>query len=56
MQVRCVRPFGRHEVGDLAEVPDGAALDPEHWAAAPEAETGAPGLPDLPEIPGKEGM
>jgi len=33
MQLRCVRPFGRHDVGDLAEAPDGAAYDPDHWEA-----------------------
>lgn len=36
MQVVCVRPFGLHEPGDVAEVPDGAAFDPEHWAEVPE--------------------
>jgi hypothetical protein len=58
MQVRCVRPFGRHAVGDLAEVPDDAAVDPDHWEpaeTAQEKKTGAPVLPDLPEIP-REGM
>jgi hypothetical protein len=44
MQVECVRAFGHHEPGDLAEVPDGASVDPVHWrpvtvdtAAADEA-------------------
>ena len=31
MQVRCVKAFGYSRPGDLAEVPDGAAVDPEHW-------------------------
>lgn len=45
MQVRCVRPFGRHDVGDLAEVPDGARVDPAHWEPGepPEAPAAAPG-------------
>lgn len=30
-QVRCVRAFGHHVPGDLAEVPDGAAVDPGHY-------------------------
>ena len=31
MQVKCVRAFGYSKPGDLAEVPDGAAVDPAHW-------------------------
>lgn len=31
MQVRCVRAFGQLEPGDVAEVPDGAATDPDHF-------------------------
>lgn len=31
MQVRCVRAFGTAVPGDVAEVPDGAAVDPFHW-------------------------
>lgn len=31
MQVECVRAFGTSVPGDLAEVPDGAAVDPAHW-------------------------
>lgn len=35
MQVRCVKPFGNAAVGDLAEVPDDATVDPEHWEVVP---------------------
>lgn len=69
MQVECIRAFGHHEPGDLAEVPDGAAVDPVHWrpaapmtvdtAAADEAVEAAKGLLDgLAErmAPAKEGM
>lgn len=31
MQVRCIKPFGGAEVGDVAEVPDGSQVDPAHW-------------------------
>ena len=34
MQVRCVKAFGTSVPGDVAEVPDGAAVDPEHWEIA----------------------
>jgi hypothetical protein len=30
-QVRCRKAFGYSKPGDLAEVPDGAAVDAEHW-------------------------
>ena len=45
MQVKCVRAFGYSKPGDLAEVPDGAAVDPAHWepvTAAPDPEPAAP--------------
>lgn len=34
-QVRCVRAFGRAVPGDVAEVPEGAAVDPVHWEDVP---------------------
>lgn len=37
MQVRCIRAFGHSEPGDVVEVPDGAAVDPEHWEPATAA-------------------
>lgn len=60
-QVRCVKPFGTAEVGDLAEVPDGAAVSPEFWepvtepvaAAEPEAApapASSPGWPVRPHL------
>lgn len=41
MQVRCIRKFGAHKVGGLAEVPDGASVSPLYFepvtaAAAPD--------------------
>lgn len=63
MQVRCVRPFGRHEVGDLAEVPDGASVDPEHYEvvgqpppADPPPTDPAPAAPSASLFAPKEGM
>lgn len=57
MQVRCVRAFGTSVPGDLAEVPDGAAVDPEHWepaaAAAPPPAPQAAG-PSFPVTSAKE--
>jgi len=44
MQVICVKAFGYAKPGDLAEVPDGAAVDPEHWepvTAPPPASSSA---------------
>lgn len=38
MQVRCVKAHGYAKPGDLAEVPDGAAVSPEFWEPAPPAE------------------
>lgn len=35
MQVRCVRAFGALVPGDVAEVPDGAAVDPVHFEPVP---------------------
>ena len=49
MQVRCVRAFGTSVPGDLAEVPDGAAVDPEHWEpATPPPPPADPPPPDVP--------
>ena len=48
MQVRCVKAFGRHVPGDLAEVPDGASVDPAHW----EPVTPPPPAPAVPALPG----
>lgn len=70
MQVECVKAFGHHEPGDLAEVPDGASVDPVHYrpvievtvdaATATGAVEAAKGLLDgLAErvtAPAKEGM
>lgn len=56
MQVECVKAFGHHVPGDVAEVPDGASVDPVHYrpvavvavdsAAADEAAGTAKGLLD----------
>lgn len=37
MQVVCVKAFGSSVPGDVVDVPDGAAVDPEHWTVMPEA-------------------
>ena len=34
MQVKCIKAFSLSVPGDLAEVPDGAAVDPDHWVPA----------------------
>lgn len=39
MKVRCVRPHGYAVPGDVAEVPDGAAVSPEYWEIIPEPAT-----------------
>ena len=56
MQVRCVKAFGTSVPGDVAEVPDGAAADPQHW----EPVTAPPPPADPPKaaaaFPAKEGM
>jgi hypothetical protein len=46
MQVICVKAFGRLVPGDEAEVPDGSAVDPEHFVPAP-----APPPPPRPPVP-----
>jgi hypothetical protein len=61
MQVRCRKAFGYSKPGDVAEVPDGAAVDPEHWepVAAPPPPAVAPVTPAVPPaaaITPKEGM
>jgi hypothetical protein len=45
MQVRCIKPFGGTGVGEIVSgLPDGAAVDPEHW----EVVIGEPALPPPP--------
>lgn len=60
MQVRCVRAFGASVPGDLAEVPDGASVDPEHWepvtAPTPPADPPQPPAPAVPAFPANGGM
>lgn len=52
MQVRCVKAFGTSVPGDVAEVPDGASVDPVHW----EAVASQPAAAAAPAAPVKEGM
>jgi hypothetical protein len=64
MQVRCIKAFGNAAVGEIVSgIPDGAAIDPEHWEViAPDGPPAAPPvLPRLPVTPAaavipKEGM
>lgn len=56
MQVKCVKAFGTSVPGDLAEVPDGASVDPEHWEAVPPAARPAPSLLSAVTVTPKEGM
>ena len=58
MQVRCKKAFGNAVPGDVREVPDGAATDPEYWepAAAPPPAPAAPGVPPAAAVTPKEGM
>lgn len=49
MQVVCVKAFGNAKPGDVAEVPDGASVDPEHWRPADAPET--PPEPSQPAAP-----
>ena len=42
MQVRCIRAFGLAKPGDLAEVPDGARMDPAYWEVIPDEPPPAP--------------
>lgn len=53
-QVRCVRAFGALKPGDLAEVPDGAAVDPAHFEPVPPppAVKTPPVVPVTPPGPG----
>ena len=55
MQVKCIKAFGLSVPGDVAEVPDGAAVDPEHWepVTAPAADPPEP-APAAPAFPAKE--
>lgn len=50
MQVECIKPFGLHDVGDLAEVPDGAVFDEQHWRPA-DAAPETPPEPSSPSAP-----
>ncbi len=52
MEVRCVKAFGLHVPGDLAEVPDGSAVDPDHWEAVapPPPAPAVPAAPVLKEM------
>lgn len=52
MQVRCIKAFGTSVPGDVADVPDGAAVDPEHW----EIIAPAPAAPASPVPAAPEGM
>lgn len=67
MQVRCIKDFGGAVAGDLAEVPDGASVDPAHWEPAAPASSLPPGaaeaamglldgLAERVTAPAKEGM
>lgn len=49
MQVVCIKPFGNAEPGDVAEVPDGASVDPEHWRPRDAPQT--PPEPSQPAVP-----
>lgn len=42
MQVRCIKAFGTMKPGETAEVPDGAAVDPEHFEAVQSPAPDAP--------------
>jgi hypothetical protein len=47
--VKCIKAFGLLVPGDLAEVPDGASVDPDHWVVPAAAET--PPEPSEPAAP-----
>jgi hypothetical protein len=52
-QVKCIKAFGNASPGDVAEVGDGAMVDPEHWevvipAAPPPAAVKLPAPPAAP--------
>lgn len=51
VQVRCIRPFSQYDVGDTAEVPDGAEFDPFHWEPAPAATPAEPAEAVVPRLP-----
>lgn len=51
MQVVCIKPFGLAAVGDVAEIPDGASVDPEHWAEVTELEPEPDEAPETPPEP-----
>lgn len=50
MQCRCVAAYGDVKVGDLVDVPDGAAVSPVHLVPVTEPATPAPG-PAAPSLP-----
>jgi len=59
VQVKCIKAHGLDVPGELYEVPDGSAVDPEHYVPvvsppAPEASAVPSGLAAL--IPSGEGM
>lgn len=61
MQVECVKAFGTAVPGDVAEVPDGAAVDPVHWRPVQSAPAPPPEVAALVEglaerVAPKEGM
>ena len=48
MQVRCIKPFGMAKPGEIVSgLPDGAAVDPEHWEVV-EDETPPTATPPTP--------
>lgn len=56
MQLRNIRPFSQYDVGDLVDVPDGAAFDPFHWEAVeapadPPADPPVPAAAAVPRLP-----
>ena len=50
MQIRCIRARAGVKVGDVAEVPDGAAFSDLYWEAAPDASP--PPAPGTIPVPG----
>ena len=60
MQLRCIRPRAGVKVGDVAEVPDGAAVSDLYWEPAapplPEAASTPPVSLPVSSAPAKEGV
>ena len=48
MQIRCIRARAGVKVGDVAEVPDGAAFSDLYWEAAEASPPPAPGTIPVP--------